>query len=289
MKRQLPRGDRPSRRDLLFASLGRVPALLAGGSLLARLVRADEPATGAGAPLAGASSDALRKLVTQLALEHLPHTFEDQKKWNLTRQVVSGLDIKREGLKLKTHRRYRTVNDGTWKRYVVKLIDPERQFSLAIENAVNNGDGRARFDLVATAALDIYAQLAQWERGIRLLSISTEADAVVRLRLTCLAGVSLDTRQFPPDLVIRPTVTAADLELLDFTARRISKLDGPVVEELGRGARKVIQEKLDDREPRLVEKINARLVRDQEKLRVSLSEVLDSPWADIAKLLPARK
>ncbi|MDA1050862.1 MAG: hypothetical protein O3C40_10340 [Planctomycetota bacterium] len=229
----------------------------------------------------GGSKDLLR----QLALAAIPETYENAKHWGGTTRVWNGVRVSLDGLRLKTKRRWRDVNHGTWKRYRAWLIDPEKQFDLRIENVRPAEGSSVAFEIAIDAKLGLFARLSQWERGVQLISLSTDAEAVVRLRLTCEASMKLDFEQIIPDLVIEPEITAADLTLVSFDLQRVSNLQGPGVEQLGRSLRDVLQEEINERRPKLVAQANRQIEKNRDKLRLSISELGDDGWERAGRLL----
>ena len=54
------------------------------------------------------SKERLGEVVTQLLRDLLPPEFESTKKWGLKKRFVRGLDVKLDGLKIRTHRRWKS-------------------------------------------------------------------------------------------------------------------------------------------------------------------------------------
>lgn len=223
---------------------------------------------------AGGSQSLLRELV----LNALPAEYENTKQWGQTKRVWDGVDLSLDGLRLDTKRRWRDVNHGTWKRYKAWLISPHETFDFAIENIRPTEDGRAAFDVVVIAQLGTFARLSEWRRGVQLISVGVDAEAVVRLQLTCAARLRLEFRHLLPDIVIEPEVTAADLRLVRFDLQRISDLHGPLVKELGESLHDVLQDEINERRPRLVAQANRQIARHQDKLRLSLQDLAQDGW-----------
>jgi hypothetical protein len=74
------------------------------------------PPAPAATPLATADSlQALTGMMNTIVRENLPADFESRDNWGHTTDVWAGVDIRREGLQIKTKRRKKQVNDGTWK------------------------------------------------------------------------------------------------------------------------------------------------------------------------------
>ena len=230
---------------------------------------------------AGESKDLLR----QLALAAIPETYENTKHWGQTRRVWVGLHVSLDGLLLKTKRRWKEANHGTWKRYSAWLIDPDQQFDLRIENIREADQGRIAFEIAIDAKLGLFARLSEWQHGVQLISLSTDAEAVVQLRMTCEARMKLDFEQFVPDLVIEPEITAADLTLVHFDLQRVSNLHGPGVEQLGRSLHDVLQDEINDRRPKLVAQANRQIEKNQDKLRFSIRDLAGDGWEKAGELL----
>ena len=137
-----------------------------------------------GAASPAAPADQLPQLLTSIVREHIPCEYEQRDNWGHTTEVWDGLQIKRDGLQVKTRSRKKSVNDGTWKRYQIQLVDPNQQFHVNVANVRAAPGGRAELDVEVEAALHLTGRIAQWERGLQLFSISAEADARVRLRVS---------------------------------------------------------------------------------------------------------
>jgi len=216
------------------------------------------------------------RLLRTLVLENVPPTYENTKRWGGTKRVWDGLHISLDGLRLKTKRRWKEANHGTWKRYRAWLIDPEEEFEIQIENMAATPEGKTAFDVVIDARLGAWGRLSEYALDVQLLSISAEADARVRMRATCEMSLRLDVTRFPPDVILEPKVVRADLKLVDFHLVRISDLDGPLVREFGEELHDVLQDEIADRQVKLVEKMNRQLKKHEDDLRLSVADLAAS-------------
>lgn len=229
-------------------------------------------------PSLAIDEEAASRLITNLVRELLPHTYEDNRDWGGTKRVWDGLHIRTKGLQIKTKRRWKEVNHGTWKMYRVRLIDPAEQFRLTVENVRPQENGSVAFVLHADARLALLGRVAEWRRDVQLVSLSAEGVARVRLTVQCEMAMRLDPRKLPPDLVLLPQVTAARLHLSDFRIDRISKIDGSLAEEIGRNMRRALEDKLEEDQDKLAGKFNRQIAKNQDKLRLSLHDALASKW-----------
>lgn len=231
------------------------------------------------------ASDNINNLITNLVLESIPHTYEDDKKWGQQEERWDGVRVWRDGWEIKTKRRKKLVNHGKWQKYSATLINPEDEFGIEVNQIRQTEDGKMAFEINFVAHLAIQARHSNWVKGVQLYSISGEGSAKVRLALDCEMKINLDFGEFPPDVIFIPEVVAADLHVDEFRLDRVSKLGGEFSQQVGKAARKIMDEKIEEREEKLVKKINKQIAKKQDELRLSLAEALESEWTE--KALPA--
>jgi hypothetical protein len=232
-----------------------------------------------------ASAAKLNQFMTRMVLEHLPHEFEEDKDWGMQDERWDGLHIRRDGLKIKTKRRKKLVNHGTWKKYSAQLIDPQRRFSLAIKNTRATEDGKVAFDIQVSAKLKIHGRQSKWIKGVQLYSVSVDGHADVQLLASVELGTSLDITKFPPDLIFDPKITDAEIELHEFRIDRVSKAGGEFSQQLSKNVQSILERKIDEKEAKLIEKINSKIDKSRDKLKLSIHDALKSKWIDTAKEL----
>jgi len=230
------------------------------------------------------SPESLHELVTDIVLQYIPHQYDDDDEWGGKKRVVRGVKWERDGIVLKPIKMHKDVNHGSWRYYRIRLHDPDQKFDIKIENVAETGDGRVAFDAVVTAKLLAHGRIAQWERGVQLIAMSADAEADVRLRLSCKFGVRFNATQFPPTVALDPEVTAADIQMLGFRVTRISRIGGDIAKELGRALEGVIRRKLDQQESRLVAKANKKIEDRREKLTLSASDFAKTAWSELRDL-----
>ena len=229
---------------------------------------------------AGAEID---ELLTGLVLKHLPHDFAEDKDWGRQAERFDGLKVRRKGLEIRTKRKKKMVNHGSWKKYNVSLLNPKEKFAVSIKNMREIPDEKLAFDLHCRSDLKIDARLKKWIKGVQLYSLSVDGKATVSLVVTIELETVLDFSRFPPDLIFRPVATAADLNVEEFRIDRISKVGGEVAQQATAWAREALDKKIAGEEVKLVKKINESLKKEAPKLRLSLHDAVSSKWAPIAK------
>ncbi len=217
----------------------------------------------------------LSSVLEALIRAHLPNHYEDKKHWGKTKEVWSGVKVSLDGLRIDSERRLKRVNHGQWKRYRIDLTQPNERLALSVENVHETDAHRLHFDIVTNVPLHVLGEIAQWERGVKLASLSSEADATVRFQTGVDLAIEFDTRKLPPDVILRPTVTEARVQLLTFRLRRLGQFDGPLMKPLGQGLREVLEEKIEDTNANLVAKLNRQIAKKQDKLRLSAADWLE--------------
>jgi hypothetical protein len=245
---------------------------------------ADQPPTGALSTTAPFDADTnLNQLITRLVLQQMPHEYERSKGWGAQDERWDGIKWHVDGLEIKTKRRKKLVNHGTWRKYSASLADPSRQFDVTVTDIRQAADGQIAFRVNFTTTLNLFARQAEWVKGVQLYSISAEGKASVRLAIDLEMHVQLDPAHFPPDLIFQPRATAADLIVDDFRIDRVSKLGGEFALQVTRLARYELDDEIQKKESELVEKINKEIGKNADDLRLSLADALKSGWAESAK------
>lgn len=222
-------------------------------------------------------SDWLRWLV----LKNLPPTYEDNRKWGIQKSVYDGFRFRHEGIKLETERKYKNVKHGTWSRYFLEFDDPENRLKLQVRRFEPTRD-RMLIDIEIEAPLHAFGRMSQWQRDVQLISLSMNADATVRLRVETEVSIQMNPFVFPPTIQLEPVVRNATIELTQFEVHRISQLHGPLAEQLGKGIRELVDDRLADYSDKLVIKMNQELAKQQDKLKLSLGQKLPG-WLPVGK------
>jgi hypothetical protein len=213
-----------------------------------------------------------------LVRAQLPDHYEKKKNWGHTSRALAGVSVQLDGGKLKTRRKYKNANDGTWQMYRVDLVDPDEKFDIHIANLRPLDDGRVGMQITAVASLKAFGRQALWEKGVQLYSISAEADARVRLTAETAVATQLDPTKLPPDVYLKPEVTSAKMEILEFKLRRISDLDGPLVRALSKTVRKELEDKLAEDNAKIVAKLNRAIDKKEDRLKLSAGDLGKLNW-----------
>src|SRR5262245_22722449 len=167
---------------------------------------------------------ALSNVVSSILQAAIPREYDGQKNWGQTKNVTVGVRLRREGLRLETERRRKTVNDGLWLKYQARVPDG-RKIDLNVPEVRQIQGGELAFALVVTAPLVGHADVMRWNRGVRLLSVGVDCEATVRLRLEGAVGMKVDGGIVTPAIAVEPRITAAKVELIDFRLVRLGGIE----------------------------------------------------------------
>jgi len=214
----------------------------------------------------------VQKFINETALASIPRTHEDDRHWNKQKEIKLLPRVRFDNGRLTSKRPRKQVNHGTWHRYRLELIDPERNLRTKILNIGSSKPGRTTFQVEITARLRGHGRAAYWQRGVQLASLSAAVETGVLLRFDCVLTTRFEGKKIPPDIVFEPRVTDGDIKLRDFRIRQISKLRGSLAEKFSGRIRELVQDRLEKRKPKIIAKINASIAKRQDKLRISPSK-----------------
>ena len=208
-------------------------------------------------------------------LTAIPDKYEDRKHWGKTTKVFDGFKVKQHGFDVHVSKRTKLVNHGSWYRYQVQLLDPQRNLQLAINRFESRGPGKFSFELQVTAKMRCVARFEQWVLGVKGLNFPVVSDAVVQMDAQCELAVSTERREksFLPDVILAPSLQRVRLNLRDIDTHRVGEIRGDIAEELGNGSRSFIKDLLHQQEPKVVKKANAAIAKKRNALRIPASKL----------------
>lgn len=224
----------------------------------------------------------LQSLV-DMAIEKSPHDYQGNKNWGKTKKVWAGVRLRRDGLRLKTNRRWRDVRHGLQTRYQVSFPGDEsspppmianvRSVTYVSESANQQPSWAIECDV--TTPLDFTARIQRWNLGVQWYSIEVRGHMKVRLELQGRLSAYPDYSDIPPAIVIDPHVTSASLTLQSLHIDRVSKIGGDVAEQWGEIAEEIIKEIfIDDINRKLHTKLNKAIDKNRDALRFSVIDWL---------------
>lgn len=204
-----------------------------------------------------------------ITLENIPSTYSDERKWGGQKAFTQGVKFRGSFKNFKIERDKKPVNHGSWKRYHVKVVDPRNDVQVSVESIEVLGD-KIKTRLNVTIQATAEAELQEWNRGVRLMGVSAVADATIQMKLDAETQVRWNTLGLLVSGELQPQVTAADLTLLHFELQRVGKANGQLIEKLGHELKDEVAEKVENYEPKLVEKANKALDKEIAKGRFKI-------------------
>ncbi len=268
-------------------------ALLAKASIAAPPVAPPSPPAAsvtspAGSPTAAPAStinESLSSLTQRLVIESLPQQFDRKKDWGKKTKIVDGLRLRDDGDGPKLRKHVREVNDGLWNQYHATVVDPQHQLQVRVGNLKDAGFQKATMSVFVDAKLHVDARLEQWKDGLKLYTVTTDAEARIETRLDWEVAWHWAPGKLLGDFVVEPKVTAADIELVEFDLKKVSKIEGWAAHELGEGCKHTLAKKLRDQAPRLVDKLNQAIQKKPDRLHFSPDKAIDKSLSQIQSLL----
>jgi hypothetical protein len=220
----------------------------------------------------------LNELITRFVKAEIPPTYSDNRKWNGQVRQYDGLKFRREGLKLETKRRWKMVNHGTWQKFSIGLVDPDKSIDVQVLNVKQKADGTINFDLQFQGHFWMQARQAKWVYDVQLYSISADAEANVTLTLNCDLNVDMDSRGTQRALVFSPKITHTTIAIDEFKVHRVSKLGGEFAQQVTKAMEDWIEEHRVEQEQKLVEKLNTQIEKKSGKLRLTVGKIVNNSF-----------
>lgn len=237
---------------------------------------AAHPITPSSAESTSIATPQLVSWLTEMVRDNLPPTYEDDRKWGQQKEVWDGVKVWREGNRLETKRKTKLVNAGTWTRYSISIVEPEKNLHVTFNRLETLPDSRIAFAVTVECPLDVFGRLSQWARDVQVISISANADATSRLTIEGTVQFQMNVLKLPPDIAIKPHIDHAHIELTHYRVRRISQVGGDFAKVLGNSLRGVVDERIEDMNSKLVDKINKQIEKNQHRLSFSTQDWLRS-------------
>lgn len=200
----------------------------------------------------------------------IPETTIDEDDWGQTKCVQSGLNVRLDGLQVRTSRRWKEVKHGEWKRVVVTLLDPTEQFELQVETVPQKDASISLYRVHAKARIRVQGRQQRWNKGVILYSISGDTIADVALS----ADIKLERKIITSDgngrLRILPSIQAASIRLMGFRLQQVGHAKGALVREFGRSLKLIVKRMVARKSNKLTAKINAKIRKQPERFEIPL-------------------
>jgi len=198
----------------------------------------------------------------------MPEQFEESDDWGKRTKVQSGLHIRMDGLNIRTHRNWKQVNHGTWKKVVVHLVDPKTTFQISVFDLPTEPGQPPRRLITAAARIHVVGEIQQWSYGVRLIGVSAEALADVSFRTEVVVQHSLQNTDDGLKLRLTPTVSASQVQMDGFRLKRFSRMQGAAVREFGEVFEPMLRGAIRRENKSLDASINKQIAKEADRLEV---------------------
>lgn len=208
------------------------------------------------------------QFVKGMVLLLLPQTYTDDDDWGQQKKIQSGLNVDLDGLKVKTSRRWKDVNHGTWQRVDATLVDPQEHLDLKIVILPKQERGISRYRITAGVRIRATARQQQWSYGAKLYSVSADAVADIRVVAELQFRSQLIKTAQDSKLRVLPFFETLNARLDTFSLRRVSHAKGALVREFGRAVKGLLQRSIERKNAKLAQKTNSRIQKKPERFEV---------------------
>ena len=215
--------------------------------------------------------EALAKALAAIVREAIPRNYEREEDWGRKKRITTGIRID----KLEFSRRKKEVDHGIWKRYRIELVNPAEELQVRVENLRSIGAGKAALTLVLDGKFRGWGQARVYNRGLHLITLTTEGNTRLNIRADFEVKVSATPADLFAGIQLSPIATDVQVDLREFELTRFGELHGDLARELGRGLKRVLESELDG--PKLVAKINRAIDKKRDRLKVTPDLLVRDP------------
>lgn len=189
--------------------------------------------------------------------------FEDDKHWNLQRQVLGG----------------KMRNDGRWWKVRVEPRFPNTTCQVAVVNLRDLGSGKKSFTVQVSMAVKVVLNRQTWLRGVRLYSGETRARTEIALTIDCESESKWERANgaLVPDLVVRLRVVRSDFRHGQVIVEHTAGVGGDAARTIGDVLLAVMKQVKPSLERKLIDKANAAVLKagNNKEVRLSLSKLVE--------------
>lgn len=211
----------------------------------------------------------VQNFIRELALVLLPPKFDDEDGWGDEKKIESGLDIDFDDGKIKTHRRWKSVNHGSWIRASGSLVEPEKTMTLKIFRRAGADATEQIYRIQLLARANVSGTQQQWNHGVMFWSVTADAEADIQIDVNLKVRTDVVAKESGgSSLQIQPEVTHAVMRLNGFSLKRISHVRGGMAREFGEAFEGLVKLAVERQNKKLPSQINKALVKQKDKLQV---------------------
>lgn len=211
----------------------------------------------------------VQTFIRELVLVLLPPKFDDEDGWGDEKRIQSGLDIDFDDGKIKTHRRWKSVNHGSWIRASGSLVEPEKTMTLRIFRRMGAVPTEQIYRIQLLARANVSGTQQQWNHGVMFWSVSADAEADIQIDVNLRVRTDVVAKEGGgSSLQIQPEVTHAVMRLNGFALKRFSHVRGGMAREFGEAFEGIVRMAVDRQNKKLPKQINKALAKQKDKLQI---------------------
>ncbi len=122
-------------------------------------------------------------------LKSLKPEYDKEENWGHQKEIVDGYHWTEHADGWHWDKQNQEVNEGTWRRYRVRLDNPERNLQLSFTTPQPAANGGTAFQAVLTARLWAEGVQEQWVLGVKGLNFHIEGYATVQAKLDVVVNI----------------------------------------------------------------------------------------------------
>lgn len=213
------------------------------------------------------------RLLHKMVAAQLPRVYEDATGWGGTIPVPGQLRLPRLRTYVKVGDRIE-VPHGLWKRFKVWMDDPARDLQIQVRDLKKIDAATYRISVEADALIKGETDWQIWQKGLSPGPVTADADVLVNLQLDCDVAVSLNTKKFPPEIVLDPKIASSKLDLREFRLKRVGEIiviQGEAARGLGNELKGVLGGLMSSYDDQLKETLNQAIAKSLKDGKGNLS------------------
>ncbi len=210
--------------------------------------------------------------LASLAMRYVPPVYRGDKDWGDTKKIWAGVHTELDGLKLKTHRKFRDVNHGRWIQYEIQFpnVAAPDAARTEIQSVVKTEEGGWIIGSTTVAPMNFTARVESWNLGVKLYRVTVTGHLRVGLQLTSNLRFLADYSEVIPAIVVDPKIEGAKVTLESFEVDRVSRMGGDAAEAWGEMMQAIIVERfIEGQNDKIVSKLNQAIDKHRKDLKLS--------------------
>jgi hypothetical protein len=222
------------------------------------------------------------RLIHKMVVKELPKEFEDKTGWGQMVPLTEKLlfpKLPRARVRIGDKEGY---PDGLWRRYKARIEDPAKDLKINVREFSKVDSKTFRLAVESEVLLAGEGEIQNWQKGLPLGRISARADALLGLGTVFDVGVTLNTKKFPPDLIVEPKLADLQIDLKAFNLRRVANpttnlaLEGEAAKSIGDELKETLKSLIKNAEPDIKNRANEAIAQSlkEGKGNISASSLL---------------